>query len=155
VEAPVAHVKKKKEAPPPVYDTRGTHTLPADDVEGAAGAQSPPAGQSGALGNSASGHAGAGGLGTDSIGARAIYAPAPTIPDDLREDIFEAVAVAHFQVSFDGNARVSLVQPTSNPRFNLMLLDTLKQWRFFPAVRNGIAIDSQFDLRIPIAVRDQ
>lgn len=37
----------------------------------------------------------------------------------------------------------------------VLLLDTLKQWRFFPAVRNGIAINSEFDVRIPIAVRQQ
>jgi protein TonB len=145
-EAPVAHVKKKKEPPPPVYDARGTHTLPADEVEGATGTQPPAATESG--------HAG-GGLGADSIGARAIYAPAPTIPDDLRENVFEAVAVAHFHVSFDGVPKVTLTQPTSNPRLNLLLLDTLKQWRFFPAIRNGIATDSEFDIRIPIAVRDQ
>jgi len=154
-EAPVAHVKKKKEAAPPVYDTRGTHTLPADEVEGTTGTQPPTAGESGALSNGASAHAGGGGLGADSVGARAIYAPAPTIRDDLRENVFETVALAHFHVSFDGVASVTLTQPTSNPRLNLLLLDTLKQWRFFPAIRNGIATDSEFDIRIPIAVREQ
>jgi len=77
------------------------------------------------------------------------------IPDDLRQNVFETVAVAHFQVGVDGGAKVSLAQPTSNPRLNLLLLDALKQWRFFPAMRNGIAVDSQFDIRIPIAVREQ
>ena len=148
-------VKKKKEAPPPVYDARGTHTLPADEVEGTTGAQPPTATESGMLSNGASGHAGGGGLGADSIGAHAIYAPAPTIPDDLRENVFETVALAHFHVSFDGVATVTLTQPTSNPRLNLLLLDTLKQWRFFPAIRNGVATDSEFDIRIPIAVRDR
>jgi protein TonB len=47
---------------------------------------------------------------------------------------------------------VSLVTPTPNPRLNQILLDTLKQWRFFPAMKNGIAIDAQFDVRIPITV---
>ena len=154
-QAPVARVKKKKEAPPPVYDARGTHTLPADEVEGATGTPPPPAGESGTLSNSTAGHGGGGGLGADSIGARAIYAPTPTIPDDLRENVFETVALAHFHVSFDGVATVTLTQPTSNPRLNLLLLDTLKQWRFFPAIRNGIATDSEFDVRIPIAVREQ
>ena len=148
-------MKKKKEAPPPVYDARGTHTLPADAVEGTTDTQSPTAAESGTLSNGASGHGGGGGLGADSIGARAIYAPAPTIPDDLRENVFEAVALAHFHVSFDGVATVTLTQPTSNPRLNLLLLDTLKQWRFFPAIRNGIAADSEFDIRIPIAVQER
>jgi len=138
------HVKKKKEAPPPMYDARGAHTLPAEAVDaGEQIPQSPPAGR------------GVGGLGTDSNGARALYAPAPTIPDDLRENVFETVALAHFHVSFDGVAKVTLTQPTSNPRLNLLLLDTLKQWRFFPAIRNGIATDSEFDIRIPIAVQER
>ena len=61
--------------------------------------------------------------------------------------------MAHFHISFDGVAKVTLTQPTSNPRLNLLLLDTLRQWRFFPAIRNGIATDSEFDVRIPIAVQ--
>ena len=152
-EAPVPRVKKKREAPPPIYDARGTHTLPADEVEGSTGTQPPTAGESGTLSNGASGHGGGGGLGVDSIGARAIYAPVPKIPDDLRENVFEAIAVAHFEVTFNGIAKVSLAKPTSNPRLNTILLDTLKEWRFFPAIRNGVAIDSEFDIRIPIAVQ--
>ena len=144
-EVPAPRARKKKEAPPPMYDARGARTLPAEAV-GAAGEQapqSPPAGR------------GVGGLGTDSNGARALYAPPPQIPDDLRENVFETVAVAHFHIGIDGDAKVSLIQPTSNPRLNVILLDALKQWRFFPAIRNGIAIDSDFDIRIPIAVRDR
>ena len=34
-----------------------------------------------------------------------------------------------------------------------MLLDSLKQWKFFPAMRNGVAIPSEFDVRIPITVQ--
>ncbi|MFI5399083.1 MAG: hypothetical protein ACHQ9S_26425 [Candidatus Binatia bacterium] len=142
--AAIPRVKKKQEGPPPVYDARGARTLPAEAV-GAAGEPAPqgppPDGR------------GVGGLGTDSIGARALYAPPPQIPDDLRENVFETVAVAHLHVGFDGDAKVALTQSTSNPRLNVLLLDTLKQWRFFPAIRNGIAVDSDFDVRIPIAVR--
>ena len=152
-EAPAPRVKKRKPAPPVVYDVHGAHTAQAVEAEGAASAA--PAGEPGVSASGAPGHGGAGGLGSDSSGARAIYAPVPQIPDDLRENVFEAVAVAHFHVSFDGVAKVSLTRPTSNPRLNSILLDTLKQWRFFPALRNGIAIDSEFDVRIPIAVRER
>ena len=63
------------------------------------------------------------------------------------------MAVAHFQVSYDGQAQVALTTPTQSPRLNELLLETLKQWRFFPAMKNGVAIDSQFDVRIPISVQ--
>ena len=86
------------------------------------------------------------GIGNDASGARAIYAPTPTIPDELRENVFQAVAVAHFKVSPDGAVEVTLEQPTPNPRLNQILLNTLRQWKFFPAMKDGIAINSEFDV---------
>jgi periplasmic protein TonB len=113
-----------------------------------------PTGGSGGTGVSGGSGAGTGaGLGSDSGGARAIYAPKPIIPDSLREEAFQAVAVAHFKVSYSGDVLVSLTTPTQNPQLNAILLDTLKQWRFFPARRNGVTVDSQFDVRIPITVQ--
>jgi len=96
---------------------------------------------------------GGGGIGSDTAGARAIYAPKPSIPDDLRENVFQAEAVARFTVAADGTAEVVLEKPTSNPRLNQVLLDTLKEWKFFPAVKNGIAVASTFEIRIPITVQ--
>ena len=93
------------------------------------------------------------GIGNDASGARAIYAPTPTIPDDLREDVFQAVAIAHFKVGPDGTVEVTLAQPTPNPRLNQILLNTLREWKFFPAMKDGIAINSEFDVRIPISVQ--
>jgi protein TonB len=85
--------------------------------------------------------------------ARAIYQPKPKIPDDLREDTLNAVAVARFRIAADGTASVELITPTPNPRLNQVLLDTLKTWRFFPAMNNGIPVSSMQDLRISVEVR--
>jgi len=105
-------------------------------------------------GGGAGGGAGSGsGIGTGSTGARAIYAPVPSIPDDLRQNIFETFAMARFQITADGRTDVTLTTPTSNPRLNQVLLAALKQWRFFPAIREGKPIDSEFEVRIPIVVR--
>jgi protein TonB len=93
------------------------------------------------------------GLGNDASGARAIYAPTPAIPDDMRENVFQAVAVAHFKVSPEGVVEVTLAQATPNPRLNQILLETLREWKFFPAMKAGIAIASEFDVRIPISVQ--
>jgi periplasmic protein TonB len=106
--------------------------------------------QSAGLGKGAGGGAG---LGSDSSGARAIYAPKPVIPDSLREEAIQTVAVARFKVTYDGQVQVALTTPTESPQLNELLLETLKQWRFFPAMKSGVAIDSQFDLRIPISVQ--
>ncbi len=106
-----------------------------------------------AVRESGEGSGGGGGIGTDTVGAHAIYAPTPVIPDDLREDVMQTEAVARFNVSFDGVSEVTLEKPTSSPRLNQVLLETLKQWKFFPAVKNGVAIPSSFEVRIPISVQ--
>lgn len=147
---PIVHprAKSKPVAPPVIPSATGT-----------AKSEAPPAPSSGTPthteGTGPPGATGTGsgaGLGSDTAGARAIYAPTPTIPDDLREDALDAVAVAHFKVGYDGQVDFELVKPTSNPELNQLLLDTLKQWKFFPAMRNGVAIASEFDVRIPISV---
>ncbi len=151
---PVIHRHKPQVIPAAPPSEFGTKKGP---VEAAPPSSAPAAkGASGGSGSGVPGGSGVGsgsGLGSDSAGARAIYAPVPKIPDELREDAFEAVAVAHFKVSYDGNVVVSLTTPTSNPRLNQIILDTLKQWRFFPAMKGGIAIDSEFSVRIPITVQ--
>jgi hypothetical protein len=61
---------------------------------------------------SGSGSGAGDGFGSGGNGPQAIYAPAPTIPDDMRDQVLEAVAVVRFQVSSNGNVVVSLTQPT-------------------------------------------
>ena len=148
---PIVHPRKPRvipEAPPSPFGTkRSTENAATPSPKAASGGNEGagvPGGKSSGTGS---------GIGSDSVGARAIYAPVPKIPDDLREDALATLAVAHFNVSYDGKVEVSLMTPTPNPRLNQILLDTLKQWRFFPAMKNGIAIDAQFDVRIPITVQ--
>lgn len=142
--APEHHEKVRPVAPAP---------LPPSEAGTAKGEPPPAAPSSKANAEGEPAARGLTGLGSDSSGARAIYAPVPTIPDDLREDSLNAVAVAHFRVGYNGTVMVVLAQPTSNPRLNQILIDTLKQWRFFPAIRGGVAVDSEFDLRIPVTVQ--
>jgi protein TonB len=148
--APHPRIKLKPIAPPVAPSETGTAKSEAPPTESSGAATAHPEG------GGVPGGAGAGsgaGLGSDTAGARAIYAPVPEIPDELREDALDTVAVAHFKVGYDGQVEVTLVKPTINPQLNGILLDTLKQWKFFPAMKSGVAIDSQFDVRIPISVR--
>lgn len=87
------------------------------------------------------------------MGARALYQPLPELPDSLRRRSIEAVAVARFQVAEDGSAQVQLVEPTSDPDLNRALLDTLRRWRFFPAMQDGKPVASSVDIRIPVSVK--
>ncbi|MGH7778618.1 MAG: hypothetical protein ACREQR_02160 [Candidatus Binataceae bacterium] len=155
------HVHHKAEpAPPPIpVSPEGTlkssseaapaGTASASSGSAAAGGGAAPGARAGSEGGAGSG----GGIGSNTLGARALYAPTPEIPDDLRQDVFQAVAVAHFKVAYDGTVTVTLTTPTPSPRLNGILLDDLKQWRFFPGMKDGVAIDSEFDVRIPISIQ--
>ncbi|WP_232431024.1 energy transducer TonB [Burkholderia ubonensis] len=80
--------------------------------------------------------------------ARLLSQPLPVLPDDLREDGYQAVAVARFLVHADGTFDIDLVKPTPNPRLNQILLETLRRWRFFPAMDNGRPVESRQDVRV-------
>jgi len=86
-------------------------------------------------------------------GARAIYRPTPIIPDALREEALSAAAVARFHIAVDGTTTVELVTPTRDPRLNRVLLEALKAWRFFPAMRDGQPVESTQDLPIAVEVK--
>jgi protein TonB len=146
------HPAKPKAPTAPLLPPSASGTANArTEVSSPAG---PPSGSTEAAGAGAGQGAGSGaGIGSDSSGARAIYAPKPVIPDSLRDEPLQTVAVARFKVSYDGQVQVTLITPTESPQLNEILLETLKQWRFFPAMKSGVAINSQFDLRIPISVQ--
>ena len=90
---------------------------------------------------------------TENHGARAIVHPLPVIPDDIRAEALKDSATAIFRVAADGSSNVELLRPTQNTRLNLILLNTLKTWRFFPAVKDGKPIDSVQELTIHISVQ--
>jgi periplasmic protein TonB len=145
------HPKLEKPAPPIISPSETSEVGTGPSVPTTSG---PASGKEAAVGVPGGTGIGSGaGLGNDASGARAIYAPTPTIPDDLRENVFQAVAIAHFKVGPDGAVEVTLAQPTPNPRLNQILLNTLRLWKFFPAMKDGIAINSEFEVRIPITVQ--
>ena len=89
----------------------------------------------------------------ESAGARAIVRPMPQIPDELREEAFNVTALALFHVAADGSAEVELVRPTPDPRLNRLLLDSLKKWRFMPAIKNGKPVATTEQIVVKIEVK--
>lgn len=82
------------------------------------------------------------------MGARAIYQPKPEIPDDMRDQPVHVTVLARFHIAADGSVTVELVNPAANPRINQLLLNTLRDWRFFPAIQNGKPVDSDQEIQI-------
>lgn len=85
-------------------------------------------------------------------GARAISRPMPQIPDDLRNIAFKFSARARFNIAADGSVKVELIKPTPNPRLNRILLDSLKKWRFIPAIKNGNPVASAPEIDVKMEV---
>jgi protein TonB len=90
---------------------------------------------------------------TQNIGAKAIYRPIPQIPDELRQDALSASAVARFHVAIDGTTTVELIKPTANPKLNRLLLSTLKNWKFFPSMKDGKPAASTEEIVIKVEVK--
>jgi len=157
------------EPPPPVPSTSSetepqaqatTESVPAPEPTPSSGAATgsaasqPPASATAALPPGAVSGTGKGvDLGGGRMGARAIFNPLPEIPEALRHRAIEVVAVARFRVAANGIAQVDLIQPTSDPDLNRTLLESLKRWRFFPAMQDGKPVGSTLEIRIPISVR--
>ncbi len=88
-----------------------------------------------------------------SSGARAIIHPMPQIPEDLRAEAFNAAALVRFHIAVDGSVEEELVKPTPNPLLNRILLDSLKKWRFMPAIKGGKPVASTEEILVKIEVR--
>jgi protein TonB len=102
---------------------------------------------------SQNGQSGSGAGISANMGARAIVRPMPQIPDDLREAAFSSVALAHFHIAVDGSVKVELVKPTDDPRLNRILLASLRNWRFAPAIKAGRPIESTEEILVRIEVK--
>ena len=90
--------------------------------------------------------------GTAQMGARALYQPKPVLPESLRDSPVHVTVLARFHIQADGSARVELTQPAPDPRINQLILNTLKTWRFFPAIESGKPVASTLDISLPIDV---
>lgn len=100
-----------------------------------------------------SGNGTEGGFGNGGSGPRAIYAPVPNIPDDMRDEVMRATAVVRFHVRRDGEAHATLITSTDYSELDDLILATLQQWRFSPAVRDGVKVDADAEVRLLITVQ--
>jgi protein TonB len=48
---------------------------------------------------------------------------------------------------------VELVKPAPTPRLNRALLDSLRKWRFMPAIKNSKPVESTEEIVVKIEVR--
>lgn len=68
-----------------------------------------------------------------------IFQPLPEIPYEMRSEAFASLIVARFTIAKTGEVSfVELIQPSSNPKLNNLLLKSLYKWRFNEASQESI-----------------
>lgn len=86
-------------------------------------------------------------------GPIALYTPAPVIPSYLQDDYLKASVVIEFMISSTGAATPRLIDSSSNDQLDAIALETVEKWKFRPAEKNHMPIDSKVRLRIEFEVQ--
>lgn len=85
-------------------------------------------------------------------GAIAVYSPAPSIPTYLRNQNLKTSVVIEFLITSQGRATPRLLESSGNDELDAIALETVKTWRFKPAVQANTPVDSKSRLRIRFEV---
>jgi protein TonB len=139
--APSRSPQTVEQTQPPLSPQPPAPTRPAEtaDTQPKPSNAPPPIAQQSAPGNSDT---------PSSAPARLLSQPLPELPDDLREEGYQFVAVARFVIHADGTFDVQLIKPTPSPRLNQILMQTLRKWRFVPATEAGHSVETHQDVRV-------
>jgi len=85
--------------------------------------------------------------------AVALTSPVPQIPDSLRSESLKTFIRARFDIAADGTAQVTLLTSSGSAELDQLTLQTLRQWRWKPALQNGVSVPSIERLRIEYEVQ--
>lgn len=81
--------------------------------------------------------------------ARAAHTPAVPYPDEARIRRQHGLVVVRIDIGADGMVtRVTLVQSSGVPVLDQSVLETVRRWRFDPAMRNGRPVPDAFLQRV-------
>ena len=66
----------------------------------------------------------------------------PDIPDDLKSQDYKSFVRAKVLVHADGTFTVTLRTSSGNQEIDRRALDALKQWKWRPALQDGVPVES-------------
>jgi TonB family protein len=85
-------------------------------------------------------------------GPVALYAPQPVIPAYLRGQNLKTNVVIEFLVTAEGQVTCRLLESSGSDELDALSLATAEKWRFKPAARDNVPMDSKTRLRISFEV---
>src|SRR5205807_1268020 len=68
--------------------------------------------------------------------------PMPEIPDSLKSQDLKAFVRVKVQIAEDGSFEVLLRTTSGNPSVDKLILDSLRRWRWKPALKDGEPVAS-------------
>jgi TonB family protein len=86
-------------------------------------------------------------------GPVALYAPAPVIPQYLRDQNLKTSVVIEFLITAQGLVTTRLLDSSGTEELDAIALNTVSKWKFKPAAQNNAPIDSRTRLRIVFEVQ--
>jgi periplasmic protein TonB len=86
------------------------------------------------------------------VEAEPVDEPKPVLPDDLLDSDIDTTFYGYFTIHADGTVDVKMVQSTGNSILDRLAIDAAKQWRFTPATKNGMPVDSYRRLQVEFEV---
>jgi len=84
--------------------------------------------------------------------AKAVEAPRPEIPAELHEQCFKSCCIARFLIKDDGKYSVKLISSSGSDQVDDIALDTLRRWKFKPALLDGKPVESSRKIRVEFQV---
>jgi TonB family protein len=81
-------------------------------------------------------------------GPVAFYAPAPVIPNYLRDHNLRTSVVIEFLITAQGQVTPRLLDSSGNEELDAIALRTASKWQFKPAAKDNAPVDSKTRLRI-------
>jgi TonB family protein len=81
-------------------------------------------------------------------GPVAFYAPAPVIPNYLRDQNLKTSVVIEFLVTAQGLVTPRLLDSSGNDELDAIAVKTASLWKFRPAAQDNVPVDSKTRLRI-------
>lgn len=76
--------------------------------------------------------------------------PKPVLPDDVNFDDIHSNFFGLFTIHADGSTDVKMVSSTGDNRVDQIVLDTVRKWKFRPAILNGKPVQSFERLEVQV-----